>query len=287
MRIKKSPSKNEYIRAGDVWVRNFTKPNVRPYNISHMYSPEEHKVLMANEVKNKSFAKISDEQLHMEKVIIVSDGHSFQWKHLCLAKFPSDVFIMAINRALRNWRLMSEDWGKNKRPINAYVANNPFPQILSCLPNHFYFPSCIASSRTNFEFLKQYSGNRHVYEPALEKVFGTEKQERYFIDDYRNPICAAIGLAYRFGVKELMLVSCDDSFPKKKDGAEQLPNGLWTYPQHLRAQEIIDANLYWLTHQEERKIKVADWSDGMKYTNAAYISSEEEAISFFTEEGTS
>jgi hypothetical protein len=104
------------------------------------------------------------------------------------------------------------------------------------------------------------------------------------IDDYRNPICAAIGLAYRFGVQRLMLVCCDNSFDKPRDAAVQMKNGLWTYEQHLRSHDIIDANLYWLTHQKDAEVKVADWSNGPEYVNATYISSAQEAIDFFKED---
>ena len=290
MRIKKSSSGNEYVRAGDAWVRNFTKQGVASSGLTLLYAQEDFETLLANEIKNKNYPRISDEPIEMDNVVIVSDGFNFEWKHLAIAKFPSNVHILVINRALKNWKLMSRQLDDSmKRPINAYVINNPFQEAMSYLPSvhNPYFPTCVASSRTHYQFLQKYSGNKYVYEPMPLEVFGTEKQESYFIDDYRNPICAAIGLAYRFGVKKLMLISCDDSFKEQKDFAEQLPNGLWTYPQHLRAQEIIDANLYWLKYQEEREIQVADWSDGMKHHNAVYINNEEDAISFFTEEGTS
>lgn len=290
MKIKKSPSGNEYIRAGDVWVRNFTKPNVPSLGDTALYSFNDYETLLINNIKNKNYPRISNESININKIVIVSDGFHFRWKHLAIAKFPQDVSILVINRALKNWKLMSNKLDVSiRRPINAYIANNPFQEAMSYLPgrDNQYFPACIASSRTNHEFLKKYTGDKHIYEPVPQEELGVERKEQYFIDDYRNPICAAIGLAYRFGVTKLMLISCDDSFQEQKDFAEQLPNGLWTYPQHLRAQEIIDANLYWLKYQEERKIEVADWSDGTKYDNAAYISNEEDAISFFTEEGTS
>ena len=287
MRIKKSSTHNEYIRAGNAWIRNYTKSGVTPMGLSSLFLNEEHQQILANEVKNKNYTRISDEPIQFENIVIVSDGFNFRWKHLAIAKFPRNVAVFAINRALKNWKLMSRDLDVSvQRPVNAYVINNPFTEAISYLPNS-YFPACIASSRTNFRFLSKYTGNKYIYEPIPERDFGTEKKERYFIDDYRNPVCAAIGLAFRFKVKKLMLVSCDDSFEEQKDFAEQLPNGLWTYPQHLRAQEIIDANLYWLTHQDEQKVAVADWSDGAKYNNATYITSEEEAIRFFIEEGTS
>jgi hypothetical protein len=230
-------------------------------------------------------------------VVIISDGYNFRWKHLVLAKMPKDVFIIAVNRAMGNWKLMTPQVPEEfRKPINAYVVNNPYQECVSYLPSSEspYYPTCIASTRTNHRFVERYMGNLYVYDPVIENSFGQEMQARWSVDDYRNPVCAAIGLAYRFGVKRLMLVSCDDSFDERRDFAIQLPNGLWTYPQQNRAHEIIDANLYWLTHQEkempeEEEVVVADWSDGLKYANARYISTEQEAMSFFrdNEEGTS
>lgn len=290
MRIKRSPTNNEYIRAGDAWIRNYTKPNVSAVGLTRMHARQDYDAVLANEIKNKNCPRISDETINMENVVIVSDGHNFRWKHLCIAKFPKNVRILAINRAMRNWKLMSNKLEENdRRAINAYVINNPFQEAMSYLPSaeNQYYPTCISSTRTHYPFLKRYQGDTYVYEPTPQRDFGTDKTERYFIDDYRNPVCAAVGLAYQFGATKIMLLSCDDSFAEQKDFAEQLPNGLWTYPQHIRSHEIIDGNLYWLTHQDDREIKVADWSDGPKYDNAAYISDEEEAIRFFIEEGTS
>ena len=288
MRIKKFRS-NEYIRAGGVWVRNFTLNKVKPLGISHMYSNDEHHIVISNENQNRVHSNIADEKLEFNRAVIISDGHNFRWKHLLISKLPRDILVLAVHRAAKNWKLMSPELPpEHQRPINALVANNPFPEAMSDMPP-MYYPTCVASSRTYYPFLKKYPGNVFVYEPIPEDEFGTEKAEKYFIDDYRNPICAAIGLAYRFGVTDLMLISCDYAFPQEKEFAEELPNGLWSYPQQLQAQEIIDANLHWFANREDedREIRVADWSDGAKYANATYISSEEEALSFFPEEGTS
>lgn len=292
MLIKRHSTRNEYIRAGDVWVRNFTKPKVPSLSLANLFDKKDHQLVLENEFKNRMQPRISDEPVSMPKVVIVSDGYSFRWKHLCLAKMPKDVYIIAVNRAMRNWKLMSRRLPQHERKaINAFVVNNPYPECMSYLPasDSRYFPSCIASTRTNHSFLERYLGTKYVYEPATEESFGQEVTAKYCIDDYRNPVCAAIGLAYRFGVEKLMLVSCDDSFTEQRESSVQLHNGLWTYPHQNRAHAIIDANLYWLTHQEEKEVHVADWSDGAKYDNAHYITSEEEALSFFrdNEEGTS
>jgi len=89
------------------------------------------------------------------------------------------------------------------------VINNPYKEAMNYMSpkNALYFPACIASTRTYHEFVKRYLGNLYLYEPTPETNFGTRKEgHRYFIDDYRNPICAAIGIAYQFGVKKLMCV---------------------------------------------------------------------------------
>lgn len=278
MRIKKYEN-NEYILAGNVWIRNFTKENVSPICLANLYNKEDRQLVLRNEETNKSHLKISNENLNLEKMVIVSDGYDFDRKHQILSQLPNDVWVLSVNKALKKWKLTS---GENKKYINAYVVNNPYDDCMSFMPlkKLAYYPTCIASSRTNVSFIKKYKGNIFLYRPTPEEAFGYDRNENYFIDDYRNPICASIGLAYRFGVSKLMLLSCDDSFEEERDFAVQLKNGLWTYPQHLISQEIIDANLYWLKNQEN-EIEVVDYSDGADYKNAAYISNEEEVINFF------
>ena len=95
-----------------------------------------------------------------------------------------------------------------------------------------------------------------------------------FLDDYRNPICAAINLAFHFGVKRLMLMCCDESYSQERPSCVKLHNNLYTYPQHIISQKIIDANLYWLTHQKDKPVEVVNFSHGIEYVNAQYINEE-------------
>ena len=281
MHIKQHSTKNEYIRAGDVWVRNFTK-NIVPLSLNYMFAKDDYHEVFSNISKNSQYPKVSDETLLFRKIVIVSDGFDFGEMHHVIQDFPEDVAVLAVNGALRNWELMSSDI---RRSINGYVVNNPYNECLRYLPKNDmrYYPACLSSSKTNHEFLDKYQGDVYVYEPSPEVNFGTGKKRKsaYYIDDYRNPVCAAIGLAYQFGVRKLMLLCCDDSFKSERDYAVQLENDLWTYPQHLRCQEIVDANLYWLTHQEDIEVKVADYSNGPKCLNALYIKKKEEARRFF------
>ena len=147
-----------------------------------------------------------------------------------------------------------------------------------------YYPTCIASSRTCHDFLARYEGNAYLYEPTPQEGFGHKKSALYYIDDYRNPVCAAIGMTYKLGVSKLMLFCCDDSFEEERDAAMQLDNNLWIYPQHLKSHKIIDSNLYWLTNQKNHEVDVCDFSSGSKYVNAQYINSEEQIINFFNDD---
>lgn len=287
MYIKKHESGNEYIYAGDVWVRNFTKKEVSPLQISHLFSENDFQQVIKNQQLNKNFPHVADEVLRFEKVLIISDGYKFKEKQNLISNLPADVCILATNRSLAKWELFNSKIPVDKRKtINAYIVNNPFKESMSFLPpkGAQYYPTCVASIRTNHQFLKKYKGDVYTYYPSMELGFGIDSPENYHIDDYRNPICAALGFAFQLQVKKLMFLCCDDSFEDKREHAIQLPNKLYTYEALIRSQKIIDANLYWLTHEEEWEVKVADYSSGIEYENAAYIKNEEEFYSFFAED---
>lgn len=276
MKIKKTATNNEYIQGGGVWVRNFAKKSNRPLSVHHLHDRSDYPLIMSNEQVNSAKPRIADENIQFSKVLIVSDGYDFEKRQHIISQMPPDVCVLAINGALKNWKLIG------KRAINAYVINNPYGEATTFLPKHKYYPVCISSMRTNAKFTKSYLGDVYVYCPTPERVFGSEYNEKYFVDDYRNPVCAALGLAYQFGAEKVMLMCCDDSFEEKRDFAVQLKNGLWTYPQHVRSEGIIDANLYWLTNQENREVQVVNYSSGGDYIHATYINDEKDAISFFT-----
>lgn len=277
MNIKKYQN-HEYINRGGVWVRNFCLDVINtPKSLSKMYEQKDFSEIALNEQFNILNPKIADEKIFFENILIVSDGFNFATRHLLIEKMPKNVCVIAVNGALKNWKLT------NKRSINAYVVNNPYKECMNYMPHkNGYYPMCIASTRTHKNFIDSYKNDVYVYCPTIEKDFGLEHSENYFIDDYRNPICAAIGLAYQFKVKKLMLMCCDESFKDPRDYSIQLENQLWTYPHHLRSKQIIDANLYWLTHQKDAEVVVSDYSDIGYYDNATYIDEDQKALSFFT-----
>lgn len=289
MRIKKHNSGNEYIYAGDVWVRNFCNSLPHPLQLSQMFTKDDYQIVLKNEEMNKNHPKISDEKIIIKKIIIVSDGYDFESRHKIISELPKDIGILVVNKAYQKWKLLSTELSVDKRrPINAFVINNPYADCMNCLPSKDakYYPTCVASNRTNYEFLKKYKGQIYNYFPSRELKFGLDSKENYYIDDYRNPICASIGLAYKFDVKKLLLLCCDDSFKEKREYSIKMKNGMYTYPHHIKCHEIIDANLYWLSNQESKEVKIADFSSGPEYNNAINLKNIEDIYNFFEDNNT-
>ena len=286
MRIKKV-NKNEYIRAGDMWVRNFTKENIKPISINTLCDSER-ELLIHNEMTNTNRSdaySIGEEKFEFPFVVLVSDGYGFDIKQEMLSHFPKDVTVFAVNRTLNKWNLLKEGVRPDlRRSINFYIANNPYAECMSYLPRKSnYYPACILSTRTNPEFANKYIGNKFLYHPTPEKGYGgrTDKSISYNIDDYRNPVCAGIALASQMKVRRLLLFCCDDSFEDERPGAERLPNGLWQYPQQSRSHKIIDTSMYWLSNQKDYPVKVGSFSSGEDYINAPYIQADK-IMEFFT-----
>ena len=282
MRIKRHTNGNEYLLVPPgVWVRNFTR--AAPYiDINNLTQASDYHSLIDNHLKNvirNDTLYIDTELGRHPNVAIVSDGYNFEKKQQLLETLPANVMVLGVNRSLTKWNV------KGNRAMNYYVVNNPYPECKSYLPtNHRYYPPCIASVRTNPEFIKRYRASILRYIPTPEERFlSMHSDSRYYIDDYRNPICAAIGIAYRVGAVRLLLFCCDDVFADERPGAEQLPNGLWLYPQHKLSHALIEGNFHWLSHQDGRRIRIGNHSSGPDYTNAPYIH-EEGLHDFFTTE---
>lgn len=268
MKIKKYSNGNQYcLTKSNKLVRNFSKTGVF-LDINQTIDSKDYPLFLRNEIQNNFLRSpwIDSEDYRHDNIIIISDGFDFNNKHLLLNDLGREFTVIAVNGALAKW--------KNSRLPNYYVVNNPYEECIRYLPkNSRVLPKCIASVRTNNVFLRNYKGIKYRYYPVSERGYASmgAKEVKWQVDDYRNPICAAIGLAYHFDVKNLYIFCCDDSFVGERDNAIQLENGLWTYQQQVVAQEIIDANLYWLVNQEHKEISVFNHSSGIIYKNALYI----------------
>jgi hypothetical protein len=268
-KIKKYLNGNKYLLTPQSkWARDFTRYSVPFIDINKTIKSEDHFLFLKNEFENRisRYPWIDSEKIYHPNIIIISDGFEFNKIQKIIEELPSNITIFAVNGALKKWQ--------NSRNLNYYIINNPYEECIKFLPNtRKILPKCIASSRTNSKFLKNYNGAKFRYYSVNEKEYiGSDSKEvSWQVDDYRNPVCASIVLAYKFGVEKLLLLCCDDSFAEERPGSLKLENGLFTYPQHLIAHGLIDASLYWLKNQEFYNVKLGNCSCGPIYKNVERV----------------
>lgn len=277
--IKKTSTGNRYlITKNKFHVRDFTN-GVEPIDLNSFYKESDYDLIIENEIKNYSMniMQIEEELIEASKCVIVSDGYLFDEKQSLLADLPKDVKIIAVNRTLAKWKI--------SRKIDFYLVNNPYKEAMSYLPLKNNYPPCITSSRTYHGFVAKYSkhGTTYMYSPTPGiKFSGVYRKNLIRVDDYRNPICAAISLCHRIGISKLLLFCCDEIITEQKDGAELVGENLWMYPQNIQASELIDANLYWFKNREFIEVEVAKYPKGLEYENVSYIDEQNGFISFFS-----
>jgi len=265
--IKNHTNNNKYLLTDDgLWVRDFTG-SAYPFEINKLNSREDYELFIKNEtnIVTSNIPEIGLEYLpNLPNICIVSDGYKFNEWSKDLYILPNNVHIIGVNRTLCKWAI---DDNTPRRKMDFYLANNPYNECSGYLPEHSYRPKCICSIRTNSKFVKKYKGNLYYYIPTGDGKFGRRSNSFKQLDDYRNPICAAINLAFLCKVKKLLLVGCDDVFEQNRPASIPV-NELFMYPQHQIAHNLIDSMLYWLTHQEDNPVEVKYFSYGPNLKNA-------------------
>ena len=155
-KIKKHSSGNHYLLTQqNMWVRNFNLPAVQYIDINKTIKSQDHFVFLKNETQNNfnKYSWIDSEKLYHPNIVIVSDGYDFQKKHEVLSELPKSVTLIGVNGSLAKWQIKT-------RSLNYYVVNNPYPECIKFLPKTSnILPKCIASPRTNFDFLNKTSNN--------------------------------------------------------------------------------------------------------------------------------
>jgi hypothetical protein len=272
MRIKKKKQNEYFLTEDNIWVRNLCRKNTYK-DINKFATTDEYKLFLKNESKNQiGGGRTAEVVKKYKKVIILSDGFDFKEKQKILSDLDfKKVAILATNGALAKWDLVGENCPYEKRrSINYYLVNNPYSDCLNFLPKkHSYYPPCIASSRTEPEFVKNYKGNLAFYHPSLSDMYAGPKLGKMFqMDDYRNPICAALSFAYKMGAEKIVLMCCDDSFKENRPGSINLEKGFYCYNKQLVSKNILDAMCFWL---KKENITVKQHCSGFVFNHASYI----------------
>lgn len=269
MLVKNHYNKNDYcLSSSGHWVRNFTKPIAKAIDINELIPPEDVKLILENEIKNdiKHYPIMEAESQIHENVLIIGDGLGHEETLAVIEELPANVAIIGVNGIFSKW--------SSKRKLNYYIVNNPYKECINYFPQSLsYWPKCIASIRTYPKFLEAFQGKKFIYYPATTVGYsGVRCNYDYFIDDYRNPVCAALGIAYKFKAKRVVLASVLELFKQGRSGMERLNEETWFYPQQKMAHSLIDANLYWL---QKAKINVHYTQRSLDYKYATYISLKE------------
>lgn len=270
MRIKKFKN-NEYILAENVWVRNLCL-STKPLDINNLTKKEIY-IFLKNEQENirNSNLKIENIESNFENLIIFSDGYDWSNKQKILGKIPKSITkTIGVNGSLAKWEMVGEK-AETKRTMTFYLVNNPYPECLGYLPrNHNYYPNLISSTKTNPEFLKKYRNDPFLYQSTTDSFYsGIDSDNQCLkLDDYRNPICAALSFAWKKQTKKIVLFCCDEAFKENRPASIKMKNGLYQYPQQILCQKIIDKQLYWL---KKNGVEIMDCSSGIEYENADYI----------------
>lgn len=270
MRIKKYRN-NQYILAEGVWVRNLCS-DAKPLDINSLGGGEL-ALFLSNECENMKVSGMSMDEMdrtNMENVVIFSDGYGWKERQKVLAKMSNkSVKTIGVNGSLAKWEMVGEK-ADVKRTMTFYLANNPYGECLGYLPRkHKYYPNLIASTKTNPRFIKEYPESPMFYKSSQDLTYsGLGYEDCMRLDDYRNPICAAISFAWKNGLRRLALLCCDESFEDDRPGSVRMDNGLYQYPQQIMCQKIIDKQLHWL---RQAGVEVVDCSSGIEYENAGYI----------------
>lgn len=239
--IKKHPNRNEYLKVENIWVRNFAKKNVDPKDLNNLYDEQDIKDLVENEIKNKKLnhPSIGNEAVSYEKMIIVSDGFMFS-EHANIFKImPENTCLITVNQALKLWNASIFP--------NYYLVLNTGINAMPLFPDKLY-PRLVASRRLYHDFLENYKNVIYFYDPVPDTYYQSQmsKDSLLLIDDYRNPICACIGLANYFNVEKLYLAFCSHAFKEYREGTIKIGSGVFQYPQQRLADQVVDGNLFWL-----------------------------------------
>lgn len=238
--VKKHKNRNEYLKVENYWVRNFGKEDVDKRDLNILYDEKEYKQIIANEINNNNLehTNVASENFVFDNMIIVSDGYNFEQHKESIPNLPENTCIITVNQAFRLWQ-------STVYP-EYYLICNTSESAMSVLPTKI-FPKLFASKRTYSTFVKRYKNIIYFYDPVPDFTYQSPytKESELLIDDYRNPICACLGLAYSLRVSRIFLAYCSHAYKEHRDGTELLEEGIYQYPQQKLADKIVDGNLFW------------------------------------------
>jgi len=243
--VKNLHKGNQYLNVEkNIWVRNFTINNVSPIDINNLIKEEEIKTFINNELTNNmlNISKFETKDLRNKNVFIISDGFGFDDINEILQNINiENKFIILTNNSLRKW---------NNFDVlpDLFIENNPYKNALNNI-NSRIFPNCLLSNRIYPEFINMYKyKNIHFYNPTPSLNFNSQSSTDIsnYLDDYRNPICAALNYCFLCNAENINLLYCSEGMDKEKPASFLHNDGIhYQYNQNKSADEIINGMIFW------------------------------------------
>jgi hypothetical protein len=269
-RIKVLSDKSQYfVTNNQKLIRNFINQN-HGYDLNNLYSAQDIKSVIINEgsIKTMNLSGIDKENKFSATVAIVSDGFDIaKCENLINNLGRLGITVIGTNGCMTC----------KSRVIPSVYLFNSVDNVSSWFPNTLQvLPPCIVSVRSNPEFVKKYrSRNKlmYTYVPTPNKNFGSNYFNSFYtVDDYRNPICAGINLAFRWQASRIILIAPHDLFSEERPGTKKIAQNIHIYPQQELAHSFIDGSLYWI---KEAGIETWVISSGPKFEFATNFEPEQ------------
>jgi hypothetical protein len=243
--IKNLHKGNQYLNVEkNVWVRNFTLKNILPIDINNLNQEEEIKTFINNQLINNMFKlpKFEAKDLSNKNVFIVSDGFGFENINNILENINiKNKFIILTNNSLKKWNNF-------KVLPDLFIENNPYKNSLNNI-NPKIFPNCLLSKRIYPEFINSCkSKNISFYDPIPSLNFNSmyKNEINAYLDDYRNPICAAINYCFLCNAKNINLLYCSEGMDKERPASYLHNDGIhYQYNQNKLSDKIINGMIFW------------------------------------------
>lgn len=275
IRIKTTKDRNQYSLTNNLWIRNFTKEDTRPLDINDLYTEKEIQISIENEIRNTKLIvpNISTESFEFDSIVIISHGFGFRENHAKLIESINSYNnkqVFCVNNTVLLWNA--------KKYPNFYLTNS-FTKPSGML----FQPRLICNQRMDYDFLKSYRNNKFVYSPTPNYKFSSPNSldETYFIDEYRNPICAAINCAYKFRASRIFLAFCSEGYEKYKDGMVECDNNIYLYPQQKMANDIINHMIFWYRYSNPNsKIFYTGLKNSFSFAKYLHINDFIEAVNY-------
>ena len=244
-------TRNRYVAAGNLWIRDPFLQNCVPLQDSHCFDPEEFDGLVKNQLSNEKTIpnNILDQNYKISTAVIIGEGVRSTELYKQCHDFPDGTSIVSIGSGFLN-------------AASSTHINLVLPQDHDRIDHaKKYYPSSLFSIYANTKLVEKSQGLKFHYVPTPQSNFGSGNGVKV-LDDYRCPVNLALTLVLKLGAVSILLVGCDRGKTSQLPGMVEISKGTYSYPNQLQSHKTLDAQAYWAN---ENGRQIFDLSCGYNY----------------------